>query len=320
MSSRPPFAKVLIVILYALALFSGEALGTTAVTREKDLKKAEKIIGKLRRLEQTAAAANHQTYRKSIDKYYPGLFIDISGLRDGDLKTDLATAAFLYEEADHEWFISGRSAVNCETQVRELYRRLCLTSRSDTRTQFLWAKARLHVGWAAAMLRFHRGDRDAETMSDISLIRSERETDLTLAEEAVTTLKRLAEQVVPSPSPAELERKERVAQVSFDGFSNKYRQVAAIVDVLLSSLPRSAVYYQLQNARNSYLNGLFWWQKSYGHQSATVSVNALATPEPLKVMRMEAEVVNYTVVANWRSGQKYIRQTEVEIEKARRGN
>ena len=320
MTSRHPLTKILVISLYALTLFGSEAAGMTepSVPPVKDLKKAAKIIVKLRRLGETAAtAADYQTYRKLVNSHYPGLFVDISRLGASNLKTDLSTAAFLYEQVAYELSSASAAPVNCQNQMRELYRHLCQTKGNETRARFLWAKARLHTDWAAATLRFEQGDRAAETVRMISQIEAEREIDLRLAEEAARALKLLDEKVGRTSAPAELEQRERPAHLSFDAFSHEYRKAARTVDALLASLPRSPVYYQLQNARNSYHEGLFWWQKSYRSSSAVVSVNALAETNPLRVLGMEEQTVNQTVVSNWRNGRKYLQQTVAEIEKAR---
>jgi hypothetical protein len=322
MSSHIPLTKVLLISLCVLALFKVEAVsGTPSPLRNKDLKKAEKIIEKLHRLANlTTAAPDCRTYRKMVAKLYPGLFIDISALRDSDLKTDLSTAAFLYEEVYYTWFTSGGSPINCTGQMRELYQRLCLTNQSHTRAQFLWAKARLHTGWAEAIIRFQSGDRDTETMSALSRIEVERAIDLKLAYRAVVILKGLEEKVISYSTLDEFEQQGAIAKISFETFFKDYMRATSIVDAILASLPRSVIYYQLQNARNSYHNGLFWWEKTYRRAEATISANSLAESDPLKTLRMQPRVVNYTVICNWRDGRKYIEKAETEIQRARNSN
>lgn len=322
MSSHIPLTKVLLVTLCVLALFKVEAVsGTPSPLRNKDRERAEKIIEKLHRLANlTSAAPDYRTYRKTVAKLYPGLFIDVSALPDGDLKTDLSTAAFLYEEVYYTWFTSGSSPINCAGQVRALYQSLCRTSQSYTRAQFLWAKARLHTGWAEAVVRFQSGVRDAGTMSALSRMEAERAIDLKLACRAVAILKGLDEKVISYSTLGEFEQQGVIGKISFESFFEDYMSVAGVVDAILASLPRNVVYYQLQNARNSYHNGLFWWEKTYRRAKVTISANSLAASDPLKTLGMQPEAVNYTVICNWRGGRKYIEKAEKEIERARNSN
>ena len=63
--------------------------GSPALTlREKDVKKGERIVAELRRLEQLTAkgATDFRGYRALINRMYPDLFIKVSELGDGDLR------------------------------------------------------------------------------------------------------------------------------------------------------------------------------------------------------------------------------------------
>jgi hypothetical protein len=149
------------------------------------------------------------------------------------------------------------------------------------------------------------------------LIERERVVDLTLAERAVTVLKSLDEKVNAYPSVAEFEEHGRVALVSFDRLSSDFKIVAATTRQLLSSLPRSPIYYNLQNALSSYSDGLFWWQKTYRRKEMVVSANNWTAPDTPNARGFDAGVVDYTVVCNWRNARKYITKAAIEIERAR---
>src|SRR5205823_14512711 len=106
-------------------------------------------------LEEAAASRDPDAYRRASGKLYPGLFVNVSELREGDLKTDLATAVTLYESAYRTRRAAASTAPDCASELRETYFRLCLENAGD-RTGLLRAKARLHARWAEAELRYLR--------------------------------------------------------------------------------------------------------------------------------------------------------------------
>jgi hypothetical protein len=303
----------------AFILLAGESLcpakGTTPGAQE--LKKAEKVLTQLAELQ--TASADPDTYKAAVSKLYPKLFINVASLRESDLKTDLSTAAFLYEKAYGLEHSNDASAADCNKEVRELYRNLCLRRGSQTGAQLLLAKAQLHAGWARALIRFYRGNTDASTVATLSEIKKERSIDMTLAESAVAILKTLDAEVNSYSSLGEFEERKAVARVSFDKLSSDFEFVATTAQQLLSSLPRNLLYYQLQNALNSYSDGLFWWQKTHTRReaAAVVSINNWTEPATRKPLGFDAGTINYTVICNWRKARKHIANAAVEIERGR---
>lgn len=169
-------------------------------------------------------------------------------------------------------------------------------------------------------MRYQRGASDTETMSALSQMEAERAIDLKLARQAIDILKTLDEKVISYSTLGEFEQRGAVAEISFESFVKDYMRVAGVVDAILASLPRSVIYYQLQNARDSYHDGLFWWKKTYRRAEAVISANSLLESDQLKTLRMEPGAVNYTVVCNWRGGRKYIEKAETEMARARNSN
>jgi hypothetical protein len=167
------------------------------------------------------------------------------------------------------------------------------------------------------LIRFYGGGRDALTIATVSEMRRERAIDVTLAERAVTLLKTVDEKVNAYPSLAEFEEHGRVAQVPFDQLSSDFKTVASNARQLLSSLPRSPIYYNLQNALSSYGDGLFFWEKTYRRKAMVVNANNWVEPDAPKARALDAGVVDYTVVCNWRNARKYITKAANEIERAR---
>ncbi|MDT5296106.1 MAG: hypothetical protein QOJ76_2986, partial [Acidobacteriota bacterium] len=198
--------RIVLLTLLCLLVSTGNAAQASPKTRApggKDLKRAESLISKLQRLEEAAAEpADSDVFGRAAARLYPGLFESVAKLRDGDLKTDLATAVSLYESALRA-SREGRGPVpDCSRELRDSYARLCLENRSGDAAHLLLSKAHLHARWAETELRYAGGERGAETLDAMSLIRAERSTDMALAEEALYVLKELAEGVNAGASSA----------------------------------------------------------------------------------------------------------------------
>jgi hypothetical protein len=314
-SLRPSPKTYLITLISLLCLAGFEAQGhpsSDLALREKDVKKGESIIARLRALEQPRQAnANSQNQPKRFEKISDSLFVQVSALRASHLKTDLTTALFLYDEAARVPFDSNGAPFDCESELREIYARLCRETNSGTLADFLRAKARLHLTWAEATIRDSRGIKDAATLASLEEMRRERRNDLRLAEEAVKALKSLESEVSDYSSLAEFEEHRRLARVSFERLSEDVSEMQRRVDSVLASLPRSPLFYPLYHARNAYVDGLFWWQKTYRQKQMVVNANSFTEPDEMKSSNLDSDAVNYTVVINWR---KAIRHTHEAVQ------
>jgi hypothetical protein len=154
-SLRPSSKTSLIALLSLLCLAGFDAQGHSSsdlALIEKDIKKGESIITQLRALEQLPAAANSQNQPKRFEKVSASLFARVATLRASDLKTDLTTAVFLYDEAARVSLDSQGAPPDCERELREVYARLCRESKTGALAGFLMAKARLHIEWAEATI------------------------------------------------------------------------------------------------------------------------------------------------------------------------
>ena len=296
------------------AAYGGDAGGRAL--REKDVRKGEEIVAALRRLERLAAT-DLQGHRALAGKLYPGLFVKVSELREGDLKTDLTTAVFLYEQALSEPEQSAGAAFDCAGELREVYARACAEDNSETAAEFLRAKARLHTAWADAVIKSHRGAADAATSAALEELRAERRNDLALAERALASLKTLEEEVHVYASRAEFERGAALARVSFERLSEDAASALGAVDRILQSLPRGPLFYPLYHARNLYSDGLFWWRKTYRRKRVVVEVNSFSGPDDARSLNMDPEAVDYTVSVNWRNAARGARRAQQLIEAAK---
>lgn len=300
------------IVLAALACGSAHAGGRAL--RERDVRKGEEIVAALRRMER---ATNVQSYKAAADKVYPGLFVKVSGLSEGDLKTDLTTAVFLYEQALDGWKNRPAELFDCACELREVYARVCAEEKGATVVGFLRAKARLHTLWADALISFHRGDRDAATVAALAQMRAERGNDLALAEEALAALKALGREVHVHPSLAQFQERADLARVPFERLSADASSALQKVDRILQSLPRGPVFYPLYHARNFYSDGLFWWRKTHRRKAVVVEVDSFGGPDEARSINMDPEAIDYTVAINWRNAAGRTRRAEKLIAAAK---
>jgi hypothetical protein len=288
--------KVLLLTLLCLLVFASgreaRAERVERVPRAKDLKRAEAVLSKLRRLEAAASSRDSGALRRAASKVYPGLFASVSKLQVSDLKTDLATAVSLYDSAARD---AGNALTpDCSRELRDSYSRLCRETAAGEadagHAQLLSARARLHARWAEAELRYASGARDDATLDTLYVVRAERSTDIALAEEAVRTLKELT-------------------VVSDDENADRLEEVGRI----LASLPRGQVYTLLRNALDASRDALYWRHKSLPSRALTVNVNSYASPDPLRLVDARADDADRTALGNQRAALRFIRIAEEAI-------
>jgi hypothetical protein len=280
----------LIIFLFLSTLAGNSAFAATPdlALREKDVRRAERILAKLSDFEQAQSEVVDNGKRAS--RKIPGeLFAEVASLRQSDLKTELTTLLFLYDE------LPGK----------------------ELNSSYILAKARLHAHWARAMVNEHRGIKDGATISALEEMRSARRDDLRLCEEAVDALKTLENEVYEYSSLAEFEEHGRLARVSFEQLSLDVSRVLQKVDRVLDSLPRGPLFYPLYHARNAYSDGLFWWQKTHRRSEMVVNVNSFNAPDEMKASSIDHDTVNYTVAINWRKAIRHTREAARLIEALR---
>jgi uncharacterized coiled-coil protein SlyX len=280
--------KVLLLTLLCLSVFAARDVRAARVERAKDLKRAEVLITKLKRLEEAAASREPGALRKAASKVYPGLFSSVSKLRDSDLKTDLSTAVALYDSAARD--AGDRTTLDCSREIRDSYSRLCREVASSAsafngRADLLAAKARLHTRFAEAELRHARGARDEATLETLNRIRAERSTDIALAREALRALKEL------TGTPADSDKLEEVG-------------------LILASLPRGQVYTLLRNAFDASRDALCWQNKSLPSRALVVDVNSYASPDPLRIIDARADDADRAALGNRRAALRFIKRAE----------
>lgn len=314
-------------VLLCAACFIGFALNACAegatgaaaspALREKDVRRAEKVLAKLSLLDEAAAANDASAYRARASELYPGLFITVADMYQSDLQTDLSTAVFLYEEVGRTWFNAGDTAADCGRERKDIYLPLCFDLRGGRVRQLLRAKACLHTRWAEAVVRNYRDQCDAETSRNLSEMKVARANDLVIAARIVETLKPLEELVNTLPTYADHQERRTASKVDFDGQDGEFAAALGIAGDLLTWMPRSPTFYHLSNARRSYTDGLFWYQKIHQSKKLVVSASVIAR-DPLKDLSLDDDQVGDTVLSNWKSSTKYIRLAEQSLSGAAR--
>lgn len=291
----------------------------TRTLREKDVRRAEKVLEKLRLLGEAAAAREGASALRGLTRQlYPGLFVTVAEMRPSDLKTDLDTAAFLYAEAGRTWAAAGDTPADCERERPDLYLPLCLTLDGRTARELLLAKARLHARWAAAVVRKYGGAVDAETSRLLSEMKGARAHDALIAARVVEALKSLEGMVNTPATYGDYLERPAAAKVSFERLDAGFADALGRAGVLLGWMPRGPAYYQLSGARRSYRDGLYWYGKVHASRTMVVSAAAGFTRDPLKDLRLDAGQVGHAVVANWKTAAKYTRLAEQSLADAAR--
>lgn len=320
-------AAVFRALLCAACLFGGALVsrgqgatvsGPTPPLREKDVRRAEKVLEKLRLLDEAAGAGEDGDFRRLARKLYPGLHITVADMRPGDLKTDLDTAVFLYEDLTRVRAAAADPAADCEGERPDLYRPLCLGLGGGGARQLLLAKARLHAGWAGALVHTYRGRGDRESLRLLTEMKAARAQDTLIAARISEALKSL-EGVVNAPSTyADYREHRAAAKVSFERLDAEFADALGRAGVLLGWMPRSTLYYYLSGAMRSYKDGLFWYGKVHGSRKMAVSAAAGFERDPLKDLRLDADQVGYAAVANWKAATKYTRMADQSLAGAAR--
>lgn len=295
----------LLLAFTCLARPVAAAPAETQGINDADVRKAEKVLAKLRLLHEAADADDAVAYRRLASKSYPDLFVKVAELRPGDLSTDLSTAVFLAEQLGRTWSAAGATAADCPGSRPDIYQPLCEGLRGGTARQLLLAKSRLHVRWAEALLRENRGAADAETARALAEVRAARDGDRLIAALVLKALKTLEG----------LPQNHKPSRVGLEGSRHSDAEVGEVlseVDTLLAWMPRSPTFYHLLNARDAYRDGMWWHDKARHAKSLVVSAQNFV-PDPLKDLRLDAEQVLNSARANWMSANKQMRLAELSL-------
>jgi hypothetical protein len=277
--------------------------------RDADARRAEKVLAKLRLLQDAAEADDADAYRALTSKLYPDLFVTVAEMRPGDLSTDLSTAVFLAEELGRKWFAAEAAAADCRSERPDIYMPLCLALRGGTVRQLLLAKSRLHARWAEAVLRNNRGEANADTARALAEMNAARANDALIAARVEETLRPLEGLLQPTKLDANRRQRFNASALSSDDHDAEFAEALRDAGALLAWMPRSQTLYRLSNARQAYADGLWWQSKGRQSKSLVISANGFQ-PDPLKYLRLNAEQVTAAATANWMTAVKHTRLAE----------
>lgn len=311
------YAAYLLLFVLAVPAEGAQGAVSSAALRDEDVRRAEKVLAKLRLLDEAAAANEANAYRALASKLYPGLFITVADMRRGDLHTDLSTAVFLHEELGRTWFDAEAAVADCARERQDIYLPLCLDLRGGTVRQLLLSKARLHARWAQAVISEYRGQGDAETARSLAEMRAARENDLVIAARILETMKPLEGLSNISPTDAARQERLKVSKAGFDRLDDEYADALNVAGALLAWMPRSPTFYQLSDARRAYVDGLFWYEKVRQSKRLVVNANGFAR-NPLRDLNLDTVQVGNTARANWESAMRYTRLAEQSLSGATR--
>lgn len=306
------YAALLLALMFAMPAAVAAVPGEGAIS-DGDTRRAEKILSKLRLLHDAAGADDAGAYRKLTSSLYPDLFVKVAEMRSSNLSTDLSTAVFLAEKLGRTWAAAGATTADCRNERPDIYLPLCLELRGGTVRRLLLAKSRLHARWAEALVRKSRGEADAETAHVLAEMEGARSNDLLLAARVVATLKSIEERLPPSTADAARGERFNASATGFDRSDGEFANALRVSEALLAWMPRSQTFYHLSDALLAYADGLSWHRKVRQSKRLVVSAASAFAPDPLKVLRLDAEQVGITVQANWMSAVKYMRLAEQSL-------
>ena len=310
-------AAVWAALLLALTFAARDAVAAAPPAAREigdgDLKRAEKVLTKLRLLHDAAGAGDAGAYRALTSKLYPDLFVRVAEMRPSDLSTDLSTAVFLAEKLGRGWAAADAATPDCGGERPDIYLPLCLGLRGGTVRQLLLAKSRLHARWAEAVLRDYRGEADAETARALAERDAARANDLLIAARVVETLKTLEGSLPISTGDAGRGQRFAATGAGSEGSGGEFAVALDAAEALLAWMPRSQTFYHLSGARLAYADGMSWYRKVRQSKSLVVSAARGFVSDPLKDLRLDAEQVSSTVRANWQSAVRHTRLAEQSL-------
>ena len=295
-----PLRTFSLTLLCLLVFASGHAAHAAPGVKDskKDLKRAEAVLSKLRRLGDASASADGNAFARAARELYPELFVKAAALREGVLKTELTTAVVLYESSLRAARRGG--AQDCTREPRESDARLCSETRAGGRAAFLRARALLHARRAEAELLYARGDRAAATLDAVSLTRAERATDRALAWDALQALKELVVFTTSQP--------EGDARSTFDAPSR-----LEAIDRALASMPRDRSHQLLREAHDAFRDGLYWRHRAAPALSMVVDAGSFAPRGALPRLGLRADDATSAAQANLRAALSFIAKAEEEL-------
>jgi len=314
-SRAPRVMKLLRLTLLATVLILPlAAFGQTPGVRLKarQLARAEQLLSELEQFDTSMnSGPGTAQFKARAAKLSNSFTRNGGGLPESNIKTDLATAVYWYEQLalnlNHS---TATRPVNvsfqCEGERPGAYQRLCECASGSTR-DLLWAKARLHLGWARAAINFEKTGTIERPLDDVAV---ERKIDQMLAARVIESLKILESKVLVYRSLGDFERSGKIARVSLADFKKDLQKLSLEAEGTLAWLPQNLLKSELSNSLHSFADGAYWWEQI--DQPRVIRVSEMAARD-LYVSAPQAALlttVPYTVVVHWRHGSAYLQHAE----------
>jgi hypothetical protein len=271
------------------------------------LARAGKLLAELAKLDATQLTGASAADTRRAGKLAAQIYGHSQELPEGDLRTDLSTAARFYERAyarQPSTRAASPSDSECADERPGAYRRLCAAASGREMVTLLLAKGRLHADWARAFVADAEGA-GAGVAGAIAEMRAERVLDAVLARQALVALGEL-EKVTNAPATlADFETERKIGQVSPADFSRRLDAAARIIRQSLAWLPESALKSDIDNAFQSYADALWWWQRAERPLVVKVAGNNFAAHDFAAMSRVPDTQLGYNAVANLRHARAY---------------
>jgi hypothetical protein len=214
-----PLALLASLLILPLAAF-GHTPGLRLKSRQ--LSRAEQLLSELEQFDTSMNSGPGTTqFRARATKLSNSFTRKGDSLPESNIKTDLATAVYWYEQLalnlNHSSAarpLSANVSFHCDGERPGAYQRLCECTSGSTR-DLLWAKARLHLSWARAAINFEKTGAIERPLDDVAV---ERKIDQMLAARIIESLKILESKVLVYRSLGDFERGGKIARVPLANF------------------------------------------------------------------------------------------------------
>jgi len=148
-----------------------------------------------------------------------------------------------------------------------------------------------------------------QSLARVSHATNEASTQEALAARALSSLKRLDDDVIVYRSLGEFEESGKLARVSLETFHRDLHEATAEVEAVLPLLTDRHLKTAIRNTLASYRDGAFWWRQVYQprvvHVSSLTSSERDCTPGDAFLLAN----IPYTVAIHWRQANKYLQRS-----------
>lgn len=287
--------------------------------------RAESLLAELSQLDRRATLASARSdAARDLAARAAKIYERATALHAGALGIALATSARFYRRAFELMLSAARQPAPtraCERERPGAYRRLCdaafaeeFTTEAEgddaaQRSAFalLLAKAQLHASWVSGQVSQARGERSAAIEAALGEMRAERLLDVVLARQALSALENLESVTSAHETLADYEGSGKVGTVSSEEFARKMES-AGVVRQSLAWLPEGELKQEIDNAWQSYADGLWWWQRSERTPVVRVSGGSFAENDFAATANLPRTQLGYNAVANWRHARRHTRR------------